>query len=62
MSYAHPNIYQEHGFSGRRHYLRCLAEDYGVELEVVLALANVLGPSEDFDGLVNALEDASDEI
>lgn len=41
----------------RMEYLRGLAEDYGVDLDVVLMLADMLGPNEDYDGLVNALDD-----
>lgn len=38
-------------------YLRELAEEYGVPEDVVFALAEVLGPSEDRDGLITELED-----
>lgn len=35
-----------------------IAEDYGHDLEtIVRPLAELLGPNEDFDGLVSALED-----
>ncbi len=51
------NIYQENGYESRQHYLECLAEDYGVSLYDVQAIASLLGPDEDFDGLVNAVED-----
>lgn len=51
------NIYQEHGYTSREDYLSCLAEDYGVDLVTVKALADLLGPNEDFDGLVSQLED-----
>jgi len=51
------NIYQVHGYNNRKEYLKGLAEDFGVDLVVVLELAGVLGASEDFDGLVSALED-----
>lgn len=54
------NIYQEHGYNSRKDYLQCLAEDYNVPLEVVYSLASMLGPSEDFDGLITALEDAEE--
>lgn len=51
------NVYREHGYSDREDYLSCIAEDYGVDLEqVVRPLADLLGPGEDFDGLVSALE------
>lgn len=51
------SIYTDNGYTNRRDYLNSLAEDYGVDLGTVLALAGMLGPSEDFDGLVTALED-----
>jgi len=50
-------IYQKHGYSSRDDYRRCMSEEYGVPLRTVHALAELLGPSEDFDGLVTALAD-----
>ena len=52
------NIYQENGYADRDDYLTCLSEDYGVSIESVYSLAEMLGENEDFDGLVSALEDA----
>ena len=52
------NIYQQNGYADRDDYLTCLSEDYGVSIEDVYSLAEMLGESEDFDGLVSALEDA----
>ena len=52
------NIYQENGYADRDDYLTCLSEDYGVSIEDVCILAEMLGEHEDFDGLVSALEDA----
>ena len=52
------NAYIQNGYESREHYLQCLSDDYGVPIEVVCSLADVLGESEDFDGLVRALEDA----
>ncbi len=52
------DVYQENGYTDRDDYLKSLSEDYGVPIEAVLALADVLGPDEDFDGLVSNLEDA----
>ena len=52
------NIYQENGYADRDDYLGCLWEDYGVSIEDVYSLAEMLGEHEDFDGLVCALEDA----
>ena len=51
-------IYLENGYKDRDDYLNSLSEDYGVPIDAVLALADVLGPEEDFDGLVSNLEDA----
>ena len=54
---AMENVYEENGYANRADYLRCLADDYGVPLRNVVALANLLGEGEDFDGLVNAVQD-----
>lgn len=51
------SIYEDNGYTCRAQYLECLAEDNGVPLETVQAIADVLGPNEDFDGLVTCLED-----
>ena len=51
------NIYQENGYADRDDYLNCLSEDYGVSIEDIYSLAEILGENEDFDGLVSALED-----
>ena len=52
------NIYQENGYANRDDYLTCLSEDYGISIEDVYSLAEMLGENEEFDGLVSALEDA----
>ena len=52
------NIYQQNGYADRDDYLTCLSEDYGISIEDVYSLAEMLGENEDFDGLVYALEDA----
>ena len=57
---TNPDIYREYGYDDRDDYLRSLADDYGVHEEAVQALADILGPDEDFDGLVSSLEDAAD--
>lgn len=51
------NPYVQHGYADRKSYLKDLSLQYGVALMVVESLADMLGPNEDFDGLVNALED-----
>ena len=53
------SIYQEYGFDNRKQYLKSLAADNGLEESDVFAIAGLLGPSEDFDGLVTELEDFS---
>lgn len=61
MSYYEDEINEElyEDYGGRDEYLESLADEYGVDLVVVLALADALGPNEDFDGLVTSLEDES---
>lgn len=49
--------YKERGYKDRYDYLSSLAEEYDVPITYVYALADLLGPNEDFDGLINALED-----
>lgn len=51
------NVYKDNGYKSRKDYLKCLAQDYGVEFDTVEYLADMLGPNEDFDGLVTSLED-----
>ena len=56
------SIYTDEGYTSRKDYLTCLAEDYEVPVDTVFALACMLGPDEDFDGLVNAIEDVQLEL
>jgi hypothetical protein len=51
-------IYQRKGYKDRHDYLTSLADEYGIDTGVVLAMADMMGESEDFDGLLNILEDA----
>lgn len=51
------NIYQSKGYKNRNHYLESLASEYDIDEDIVFSLADMLGESEDFDGLVMALED-----
>ena len=51
------SIYEENGYANRREYLDAMAEDYGQDRQTVYLLADLLGPSEDFDGLISGLED-----
>jgi hypothetical protein len=56
------SIYTDEGYTNRRAYLDSLADDFGLDRSTVYALAGILGSSEDFDGLICALEDAADEM
>lgn len=50
-------IYEENGFTSRKEYLQSLAECHDMEYDTVVMLATTLGETEDFDGLLTALED-----
>lgn len=47
--------YRANGYNNREEYIAVLCEEY--DADKVLALADLLGPSEDFDGLITMLED-----
>lgn len=49
-----------YGGLSRDEYLAELAEEYEVSRGLVFNLAQLLGPSEDFDGLITELEDYTD--
>ena len=51
------SIYTEQGFQSRKDYLTGLAEDFGLPVATVYMAASMLGPNEDFDGLISTLED-----
>lgn len=51
------DIYLLNGFKGREDYLRNLADNFGMDYNTVRQMADLLGDSEDFDGLVVAIED-----
>ena len=52
-------VYKEKGFSDRNEYLTELADNYGISSFDVYSISEMLGDNEDFDGLINALEDYS---
>ena len=52
------NPYLRQGFQNRGEYLRQVAEDYGLPLWKVWQVADLLGPNEDFDGLLVSLPDS----
>ena len=49
------NAYTQQVYTDRADYLETLCEEYPAD--VVHTLADLLGPDEDFDGLVSSLED-----
>lgn len=51
------SIYKENGYNSRGSYLNQMSEDYGIDIDTVLELSDLLGPEEDFDGLIVALDD-----
>lgn len=55
------NVYIENGYKNRADYLRSMSDEYCVPIETVHVLATTLGPNEDFDGLVSALQDIESE-
>jgi len=51
------NVYIENGYENRQDYLKCLAIDYGVSYETIFQFAEIMGSTEDFDGLIIMLEE-----
>lgn len=54
--------YQEEGAESRVDYFVNLYEHYGSDLAAIIELADLLGPDEDFDGLVTTIEDAGEDF
>ena len=52
-----PDNYVTNGWADREDYLRGLAEIYEVSYPTVRELADLLGPNEDFNGLISAVQD-----
>lgn len=57
MKEKEENVYQKNGYKDREDYLNTLADDMGIDEQAVHLLADLLGPSEYFDGLVSNLDD-----
>jgi hypothetical protein len=49
--------YNANGYKDRDDYLQSLTKEFGIDRSAVSMISDMLGPSEDFDGLVSALED-----
>lgn len=56
------DIYKQNGFDSRLEYLIDLAEQYYIPVEIVISIANLLGPEEDFDGLISMIQDYSEVL
>ena len=54
------NDYTAHGYENRWDYLDSMAVNFGIDRATVYMIADVLGPTEDFDGLVTSLEGFDD--
>jgi hypothetical protein len=54
------SYYTDNGFKNRKHYLNSLAENFEIDKNTVYMMADLLGESEDFDGLITSLEDYSE--
>jgi len=53
-------VYTSNGYKDRDDYLNSLADDRGIDRMAIDMIADVLGESEDFDGLISALDDFED--
>jgi len=51
------NVYESLGYKDRIDYLEFLSDNLEIDIDTVYAVAELLGPTEDFDGLVSSLED-----
>lgn len=50
-------ILKDQGYENLNEYLENLSEEYGVDIETVYMMADLLGETELFDGLVSTLGD-----
>ncbi len=54
------SIYNKKGYADRLAYLSDVSDCFGLHLETVQACADLLGESEDFDGLISMVGDIAD--
>lgn len=57
MTFVTLDVYQKNGHANRYEYLQYVAESYGMDIESVCLMAGMLGEDEDFDGLINTIQD-----
>lgn len=53
--------YLEEGVDDRIGHFLNLFHHYGVDVEITIMLADMLGPDEDFDGLITTIEDGFED-
>jgi hypothetical protein len=53
------DVYQDNGYKNRTEYLQELSLDHDVSIETVNLYSDLIGASEDFDGLVSSLQEHS---
>ena len=51
------DVYAQNGYEDREDYLNSLAEEKGIDRLTVDMIADMLGETEDFDGLISTLDD-----
>lgn len=49
------NIYQQHGYNNRQHYLLKMSEHYQLPFNTVCKIADIIGKDKDFNGLEDLL-------
>ena len=57
LQFSTDETLEEMGYTDKAQYLEALADNYNIDLDEVEALADLLGDTELFDGLVTSLED-----
>lgn len=55
-------IYMKNGYLTRGEYLNSLVDEYDIPFDTIISLSTILGSSEDFDGLLSAIEAEHDRI
>ena len=56
------NVYLSQGYANRNDYLGQLARSLDLDVGTVKAIADLLGPNEDFDGLLTQLEEFAENV
>lgn len=51
------SIYTDNGFANRREYFDSLSREFEIGTDMISTFADLLGPDEDFDGLVSQIQE-----